>query len=514
MPRLVLFVFANLLAAIHGRGGGGGDGGARGSVQHTSTTRGRGGAEEKPNDMTAEDADEKAVAAVLGGTTGSGSDTEDELLRKREERIASAIAKNTDEINHNAEEEKDIFDAADKQRAVQSATSEKDPMTVPPRPPPPAENKALSNLFRKSLINIKAHKHTEPAPPVEDKAKPDWAALEGSEAVRGFAYGLIEELTTTMKGRLPCNALPYILSHFGWLVTYKQKGLLVDIGSNANNHSVSRSLAATFPERDVLAVASAGSPSGSGVRLPENVRLHSTPGRLTSDMVSEYSEVALAVFSCVDPVCVSAGLSTLQPLLKPGSVVVFSRILGYPSYLEGAVKVLYDTLEGHPSLGFELMGGRFVSDQTGAVCALHNPKGESCAGGIAVRFVPTKETQRLPGGHVVPTTMPVISPLCAGVGTADEQLLKQHNALNISFGVFKSVVESRIMSLALAREEKEKHGAKMSGGLGKIEARLLDLESSVGTLNIAVVVLLAVIVMLLHRVYVVQTRSKAAWLKN
>eukprot|EP00754_Rhynchopus_humris_P035515 Rhum_TRINITY_DN17036_c0_g1::Rhum_TRINITY_DN17036_c0_g1_i1::g.165004::m.165004 len=378
-------------------------------------------------------------------------------------------------------------------------------------PPSPAGPKdVVGSIFKRKSEQAEGGKEQEAA--VTPESPPRNAVSAADTAVKAFSFGIVEELVGSVKGRLPCPAPNYVLSHYGWLVGHKS-GLVIDVGSNANGYSLTRMLAATFPDRDVLAVDSAGSPASSSQHLPDNVVRRSEPGRVTDAMVEGHKVVSVAAFSCGDVACVSAGLVSLRPLLKPGSLLVFTRLVGFPGYLDGPVQALFATMETLPEFGFEVVGGRFVDQNTGATCLQHNPRTEVCQGGVALRVISASGRVRLKGGHLLPTAMPVVAPVCAGAVSAEEVLTRQAHGLNASLAALKTLVNTHIASLVKESEGNGKHSTRLALDVRRLEARLQVAENSVSILICLALILVSLVGVLIHRTWS-GARSKATWMRN
>ena len=378
-------------------------------------------------------------------------------------------------------------------------------------PPSPAGSKkdVVASIFKRKTEQEGGKEHEAAATP---ESPPHSTASAAEASVKAFSFGIVEELVGSVKGRLPCPAPNYVLSHYGWLVTHKS-GLVIDVGSNANGYSLARMLAATFPDRDVLAVDSAGAPTSSSQHLPDNVVRRSEPGRVTDSMLEGHKVVSVAAFSCGDVSCVSAGLVSLRPLLKPGSILVFTRLVGFPGYLDGPVQALFATMEALPEFGFEVVGGRFVDQHTGATCLQHNPRTEVCHGGVALRVMSASGRVRLKGGHMLPTAMPVVAPICAGAASAEEVLTRQAHGLNASLAALKTLVGTHIASLVKESEGTGKHSTRLALDVRRLEARLQVAENSVSILVCLALLLVSLVGVLIHRTWS-GGRSKATWMRN
>eukprot|EP01064_Diplonema_japonicum_P031070 TRINITY_DN5456_c0_g1_i1.p1 TRINITY_DN5456_c0_g1~~TRINITY_DN5456_c0_g1_i1.p1 ORF type:complete len:447 (+),score=40.70 TRINITY_DN5456_c0_g1_i1:36-1376(+) len=351
-------------------------------------------------------------------------------------------------------------------------------LKVPPRLPrgrPPqqhtmSENKPLvkdkallTKLFNTALEVVEE----EPSVNQQD-TKPHWATTETDNGLKSFAFGVVEELGNSIKGRLPCNPLQYVVSHSDWLVAYKRTGLLVDIGVGSGLGL--RVLATGFPDREVLGIGDAGN-----MKILDNVKIRVGAAGLAG-VISEgnYKEIALAHFSCTDFSCISMTFGTLKPLFKPGTTLIFSKAVGYPGYLEDGLRILYETMSTLPDLGFELIGGRHLNAQ-GHMCLTHRPKHDACPQSLALRFVaPTDVRPRvLPGGHMLPKSMPLVSQMCPGLPSLDEQFIRGQATLNSTLGSLKTHLISQISSLVINREESSKREHKLKKTMLDTQNRLL-----------------------------------------
>eukprot|EP01059_Diplonema_ambulator_P003278 TRINITY_DN12962_c0_g1_i1.p1 TRINITY_DN12962_c0_g1~~TRINITY_DN12962_c0_g1_i1.p1 ORF type:complete len:266 (+),score=82.40 TRINITY_DN12962_c0_g1_i1:547-1344(+) len=259
-----------------------------------------------------------------------------------------------------------------------------------------------------------------------------------------------------------------------------------------------------FPDREILGVGDPGD-----VKILENVKIRRGAAGLTTVIAEgNYKEISIAHFSCADFACISMTFSTLKPLFKPGTILIFSKAVGYPSYLEDGLRILYETMNALPDLGFELIGGRHIGP-TGHMCLTHRPKHDTCPQSIALRFIsPTAARPRvLPGGHMLPKSMPLVSQMCPGLPSLDEQFIRGQAALNTTLNSLKTHLISQISSLVINREESAKREHKLHKTLHDTHTKIQELESHVTALSILVVALLAAMGLLFYKVMVVPKRS-------
>ncbi|KAJ9460473.1 hypothetical protein DIPPA_18798 [Diplonema papillatum] len=365
---------------------------------------------------------------------------------------------------------------------------------------------ALTRRFNEAL---ELEKNAKPVVEVQD-TRPKWAASQTDDALRSFAYGVVEELVNSIKGRLPCTALQYVISHNAWLVPLKQTGVIVDVGA-VSGPSL-RVLAATFPDRDVYAI---GDPVG--LKAPENVHIVQSAGGSSalSDVLvkGRYQEIGLVHFSCDDFQCVSAGFAALKPLMKAGGVIVFRKLVAYPSYMNGALRVLFEVLQD-PSmkgLSFEIIGGRHI-DANGNLCLTPQPKTDVCSGAVAVRLIDsTTKRLRLPGGHLLPVTMPIIAPMCPGMPSLEEQVVRGQAALNSSLNTVKAHLISQISSLVIDREESVRKLHRQQTVLKDLQGKILDMESRMTALMSLTAITFCAAGYATYRLVLLAVPKRGAW---
>ena len=244
----------------------------------------------------------------------------------------------------------------------------------------------------------------------------------------------------TVKGRLPCEPLKYVLSNTVWLVAFQATGLIIDFGADGK---VLRSMSAAYPSRDIIGVG-----DQPDTKLPQNVKIFST------NNIPAASSAAIIHFSCQAFTCASSALQILSPILKPGSIIIFNKVVGYPNYMSGQLRVFYELMEGIPGLSFEIIGGRFINN-IGLFCLSQRPRTETtCPTSVAIRLVESVAgRKREPGGHLQQKTMPIIAQMCPGNPSPDEVHIKRSVELNASITSVKSSFQSQVSSLVIDRQQ-------------------------------------------------------------
>eukprot|EP01062_Namystynia_karyoxenos_P042053 TRINITY_DN30709_c0_g1_i2.p1 TRINITY_DN30709_c0_g1~~TRINITY_DN30709_c0_g1_i2.p1 ORF type:complete len:414 (+),score=91.61 TRINITY_DN30709_c0_g1_i2:71-1243(+) len=323
-----------------------------------------------------------------------------------------------------------------------------------------------------------------------------------------FSDGVLDDLILTDKGRLPCVALEYVVSHRGELVPLAQRdgSLILEFGV-WEGRSVNL-LGKSFPERRVHGfdsfqglpvnwdAAGAGLPDGTGNlraghfslqgRLPKvrpNVELHkgwfndTLPRFLDSRATQSGAPVALLHVDSDLYVSASQVLTLLATRIVPGTTIVFDELVGYTRFMDGEMKALFEFMESATHLAFEVIGGNFMynnprnlrrQQRHGSFCLQRRPAyvAQQQCQAVAIRVVSAPARRPL-GGHVRDSRWPPrVAGFCPGrTGDTRELLTVSERRLRLEVEDLQAKVAS------LGGELREARNAS-AAALARAEAAL------------------------------------------